>query len=103
MTEETVDPQVLEEPHVSEKTNDQNVWMRGLFMLILAVLFGVAEFILAVSAIIQFLWMLIQKEKNGPIAAFGEDLSDWLARVAKFQTGSTEDKPFPFTKWGRES
>lgn len=81
---------------------DQNVWLRGLWMLVLAALFGVGEGILALAAVLQFLWILFAKEKNEPIAAFGRDLSDWLARVALFQTGSTEEKPFPFTKWGRK-
>ncbi len=103
MTDHAVDPQVLEEPGTDTKDDKNNIWMRGLFMIILAVLFGVGEMILAVGAVIQFVWMLVKEEKNEPIAGFGEDLADWLARVAKFQTGSTEEKPFPFTKWGRET
>ena len=103
MTDETVEPQVLQEPHTDETNDDQNVWMRGLWMIVLAVLFGVGETVLAVAAVIQFFWMLFGKERNQPIAEFGKDLSDWLARVALFQTGSTDDKPFPFTKWGREA
>ncbi|MCI2398556.1 DUF4389 domain-containing protein [Aliiroseovarius subalbicans] len=99
MTHETVAPQVLEEPKTAEKTgNNDNIWMRGLFMLILIVLFGVAEFLLGLAAVIQFFWMLIGKEKNEMISDFGKDLAAWLAKVAEFQTGVTEDKPFPFTR-----
>jgi uncharacterized protein DUF4389 len=104
-----VEPTVLEEPGREETSeidwgdDDNNVWMRGLWMLVLAFLFGIGEFVLLVAAVLQFLWLLFGKERNKPIADFGADLSDWLARIARFQTGTTEDKPFPFTKWGRES
>ena len=76
-------------------------WIRGLHMFILAVLFGVAEVVLWVATILQFGWILIAGERNGRIAAFGEDLADWLARCARFQTGATEEKPFPWANWGR--
>ena len=59
-----------------------------------------AQSILLLAAVLQFLWLLFAKEKNQPIADFGKDLADWLARVALFQTGTTEDKPFPFAHWG---
>ena len=110
-------PKVLEEPGTEEEAGaethkevpdweieeePENPWMRGLFMVILAILFGVGEMILFLGAVLQFLWLLFAKEKNENIAAFGKDLADWLARVALFQTASTEDKPFPFSRWGAE-
>jgi hypothetical protein len=108
--QEEIEPTVLEEPGVGEgaeadaniaEGENNNVWMRGLWMLVLAILFGFGELILGLAAVLQFLWLLFAKEKNQPIAEFGKDLADWLARVAMFQTATTEDKPFPFTKWGK--
>jgi len=107
------EPQVLEEPGTGPETHKEvpeweiedepeNPWMRGLWMVILAILFGVGEFILVVAAVFQFLWLIFAKEKNQNIADFGKDLADWLARIALFQTGTTEDKPFPFARWGPE-
>lgn len=111
------EPQVLEEPGAGAESHKdspddpptweiedepENPWMRGLFMVILAILFGVGEMILFLGAVLQFLWLLFAKEKNENIAAFGNDLADWLARVARFQTASTEKKPFPFARWGAE-
>lgn len=96
-------PRVLEEPGgngARADTDETNVWMRGLWMLVLALLFGIGEFVLVVAAVLQFLWMLFGKEKNEPIAEFGRDLADWLARIALYQAGTTEERPFPFTKWG---
>jgi len=105
------EPQVLEEPGPGSggdkevpdweiEEEPENPWMRGLWMVILAVLFGVGEAILFLAAVLQFLWLIFAKEKNEPIAAFGKDLAAWLARVALFQTGTTDEKPFPFAPWG---
>ena len=105
------EPQVLEEPGIGPEAGKEvpdweieqepeNPWMRGLWMVILAVLFGVGQSLLLLAAILQFLWLVFAKEKNEPIADFGKDLADWLARVALFQTGATEEKPFPFARWG---
>jgi hypothetical protein len=34
------------------------------------------------------------------LADFGKDLGKWMSDVAQFQTGSSEEKPFPWKKWG---
>lgn len=81
---------------VDEDEYDGNVWMRGLFMLILAVLFGIAEMVLVVFAVLQFLWLLFSKEKNAFLADTGDTIGKWLMEVSRFQTGATEDKPFPW-------
>lgn len=111
-TGDTTRPHVLEEPGGGTDDREpptweiedepENPWVRGLFMVILALLFGVGEFILFLGAVLQFLWLVFAKEKNENIAAFGRDLADWLARVARYQTGSTDEKPFPFARWGAE-
>lgn len=78
---------------------DTSIWMRGLFMLIFAAFFALAETVLAVMAVVQFFWMLFAKEKNRALADFGAALGRWLGRVAEYQTGATENKPFPWGRW----
>ena len=77
----------------------RNTWLRGLIMLVFAFFFGIAEAILFVSAVVQFLWMLFTKETNQKIADFGTSLGKWLERVALFQTGASEQLPFPWSEW----
>ncbi len=76
------------------------IWLRGLFMLILAVFFGFAQSLLALLAVIQFFWALFNTNTPNPaIRLFGASLADWLRQTARFQTFSTEDKPFPWSDW----
>jgi hypothetical protein len=75
------------------------VWRRGLFMLL--ILFGVAisQTVLYAIALVQFLWMLFNGERNGFLAQFGRSLGLWLSESTRFLTGDTEDKPFPWRPW----
>jgi hypothetical protein len=97
------DPIPLPEPGTDETESyepPESPWLRGLHMLVFAVLLEVAQWVLLVATVLQFLWLLFAKEKNAPIAEFGASLSKWLARAARFQTAATEDKPFPWSRWG---
>ncbi len=96
------DPVELNEPghDTGESGEDGNIWLRGLWMLLFAALFALAETILWVVALVQFLWMLFAKEKNELLVDFGRDLGKWMQDVARFQSGASETKPFPWKRWG---
>ena len=97
------EPVPLPEPGTDETESyepPESPWLRGLHMLVFAVLLEVAQWVLLVATVLQFLWILFAKEKNAFIAEFGDSLSKWLARAARFQTAATEDKPFPWRRWG---
>ena len=106
--DDMIDPVDLDEPENRKDRGDdgssfevpEGLWMRGLMMLILALLFALAETILGVVAVVQFVWMMFTKEKNGLLMDFGHDLGEWMGAVARFQSGASEDKPFPWAKWG---
>jgi len=74
-------------------------WLRGLFMLLLLLAFGVAQGLLWVAAIVQFLWLLFAGEPNAALAQFGRSLSRWLADTGRFLLGASEVKPFPWSAW----
>ncbi len=78
---------------------DTAVWMRGLYMLLLVLAFGVAQTLLCVTAIAQFLWLLFSGEANRQLTQFGSSLSRWLADTARYLTCASEAKPFPWAAW----
>ena len=77
----------------------RQTWLRGLFMLLFAVISRVAELVLLTVAVLQFLWALATGQSNARLCAFGESLSRYLYQVFRFLTFDTEDKPFPFSDW----
>lgn len=77
----------------------RSVWMRGAFMLLLLICFGIAHSILSAMTLVQFLWMLIARERNAFLADLGFSLGRWMEETVHFLTGASERKPFPWDKW----
>jgi hypothetical protein len=100
-----VDPVVLDEPDREDDDDEsyergENPWMRGLHMLIFAALFYVGVWVMMATAVIQFLWLVVKSEKNTDVAEFGASLAKWMGALARFLTGASEDRPFPWKRWG---
>jgi hypothetical protein len=81
------------------RSSTSAVWMRGLFMLLLLLAFAVAQTLLWVTAIAQFLWLLFNGEHNPLLARFGRSLALWLGETVRYITCATEIKPFPWAPW----
>ena len=77
------------------------LWKRGLFTLVLMLLFGVSQGLLFMTAAIQFFWLLFVKEPNAFLLRFGSSLALWLAEAARFLSCVDESKPFPWKEWPR--
>lgn len=85
-------------PAAPASEDKRNMWMRLLYMILIAVLIGAAQTVLHVISLVQFIIMVIDKGKaNAQIAAFGASLGDWLGRAARFQTAQSEEKPWPWS------
>jgi hypothetical protein len=82
---------ILPRPH--------NLWLHGLVMLILLLLVNLAQTVLGVCAILQFGWMLFARERNRGIARFGQGIARWLAVTARFLSGDSDERPYPWTGW----
>ena len=74
-------------------------WIRGLYMLLFAVIYWVAETVLAAVAILQFIFLLVARSPNERLQEFGDDLSVYFYQIVQFLTFNTEEKPFPFKVW----
>ena len=78
---------------------DTAIWMRGLYMLLLMLAFGVAQMLLCVTTIAQFLWLLFSGEPKEQLTHFGRSLARWMGNTALFLTSATDVKPFPWAPW----
>src|SRR6516164_5820620 len=89
----------METKALDDKPTTRDVWMRGLFMFLFMIAFGLGVWLLNFLAIVQFLWLLFAREPNQLIARFGNSLSVWLAEIGRFLICITDDKPFPWRPW----
>jgi len=79
--------------------NKRNIWMRGLFMLLMAFAFHVCVTVLCVVTVIQFVMMLLSDAPNTRLVAFGRSMGNYLRQIVNFLTFATEEIPFPFSEW----
>jgi Domain of unknown function (DUF4389) len=81
-----------------QTTGKRKIWIRGFFMLIMAMIFQLAGTVMFVVAIIQFVMALLDTP-NDRLAAFGRDLGQYLQKIVNFLTFADEEIPFPFSDW----
>ena len=73
--------------------------LRLLYMILIWVMLSIAQTVLTVATVIQFVIMLVNNGRpNERLGEFGTDLGVWLAKAARFQTGASEVKPWPWTE-----
>jgi len=84
---------------LKENVKDTSVWLRLLFMGLFAVLYWVAEVVLAVVVLFQFLSVLFTGKKNDKVLSFGAQLSTYAYQIFRFLTYNSEEKPFPLSDW----
>ena len=85
--------------HTTERPAARGTLMRGLYMLAFILLFALAETVLTIIAVLQFLWLLFTGHRNDALRDFGASLSIWMGDVARFQACDTDEKPFPWDRW----
>ncbi|MFZ2541319.1 MAG: DUF4389 domain-containing protein [Gallionella sp.] len=84
-------------------TNKRQIWMRGLFMLLMGFAFQVCGTVLCIVAVIQFVMKLLNNTPNVRLVLFGRSLGRYLQQTANFLTFATEEMPFPFSDWPSDS
>lgn len=80
-------------------TDKRNIWIRGLFMLLMALILHVAGTVLFVIALIQFVIMLMNDTPNARLVSFGRSMAFYFRQVVEFLTFAAEEIPFPFNDW----
>ncbi len=77
----------------------RNTWIRGLYMLLMALVFHVTVTVMFVIAVIQFILAMLSDAPNERLMAFGRNLGIYLRQIASFLTFASEELPFPFSDW----
>ncbi len=84
---------------VKENLKDQSTWKRGLYMLLYIVFSRIAEIVLGVVILFQFLLKLFTGETNDRLLKLGQQLSTYIYQVFQFLAFNTEYHPYPFGAW----
>lgn len=82
-----------------EPEQEDNMLMRLIYVVLIAIMISLAQTVLGVATLVQFVIMLVNNKKpNERLADFGIDLGIWIAKAARFQTAGSNVKPWPWTE-----
>lgn len=79
--------------------HEDSMLMRLIFMVLIATMISIAQTVLVVATVVQFVIMLVNdKKSNQKLADFGLNLGIWIAKAARYQTAGSNVKPWPWTE-----
>jgi hypothetical protein len=84
---------------VKENLKSQSTWIRGLYMLIFAVFYTIAEIVLYAVIVFQFLLKLFTAETNERLLKLGQGLATYIYQILQFLSFNSEYQPYPFGAW----
>ena len=72
---------------------------RVLYMVLIWFMLSLAQTVLTLATVVQLASMAFGGGRpNARLADFGTDLGVWMAKAARFQTGASDVKPWPWTE-----
>jgi hypothetical protein len=98
MDDEKIQAQIKES---REHVKRPSTWLRGLHIVLFAVLFYIAEVVIAAVVIFQFLHTLFAGSPNKRLLTFGQSLSTYAYQILAYLTYNSDHQPYPFGGWPR--
>lgn len=93
-----------ERSDLEKNVTARSTWIRLLFMIIYAFLYGLSRIVTAVVVVIQFFHVLFSGDTNDQLKTFGHSLAIYSYQVVDYLTFNTETKPFPLdARWPTEA
>jgi len=87
---------------LKENLGSGDTWKRGLFILLFAIIYSVAEVVLWAIVLFQFGSHLIIRRSNESLLEFSRGLNAYFYQILQFISFRSEEKPYPFNDWPSE-
>jgi len=84
---------------IKENIKQQSTWMRGLYMLMFALFYSIAEFVLIAVVVAQFLFKLITGQTNPRLLMLGQSIASYIYQVMQYLTFNSDYESYPFNPW----
>ena len=87
-----------DESHTDE-SKEESTWLRLVFILLFAVAFNIASYVLALVVLVQFLAKVFSGRTMPAVTGFGQNLATYVYGIIRFLTFRSSDMPWPFAPW----
>ena len=82
-----------------DRAQRESFILRVLWMLVMLVVWQLAELLLAGLVLVQLVYRLVYGAPSLSLMNFGDSLSQYLAQIGRFGTFHSDQKPWPFADW----
>jgi len=87
------------QPELKQHLSATDTWMRGLYILLFAVMLAITRVVLWAVVVLQFLFTLFTGDPNVRLQTFGLSLAAFIYQAVVYITFNSDDRPFPFSPW----
>ncbi len=84
---------------LKQNLSAKQTWLRGVFILIFAVIYSVTEIVMWFVVLFQFIATLFSGNTNDRLLTFGAQLSTFIYQILQYVTYNSDERPFPFAPW----
>ena len=92
-----------ERSDLEKNVTARSTWIRLIFMVICAFLWGISRVVTAAVVVIQFFYVLLSGNTNDQLKTLGHSLAIYSFEITDYLTFNTESRPFPFDRsWPTE-
>jgi hypothetical protein len=90
-------------PDLSQETpSRKQIAIRLLYSLLYAAIFEVVKIIILLTALFEYLFLLVTLRHNEPARAFANQVAAYGYRVMRYLTLNDNQRPFPFSEFPAE-
>lgn len=84
---------------IKENIKQPTTWVRGLYMLMFTILYGLAEVVLFFVVVFQFLLVLFTGESNPRLKKLGQSIATYIYQIIQYLSFNSDYQSYPFGAW----
>lgn len=89
------DSRNAEKSEFERNVKSRSTWLRLLFMVLFALLYGLSRVVTAAVVVVQFFHVLLTGNTNEQLKTFGHSLAIYSYQVVEYLTFNSETRPYP--------
>ena len=84
---------------IKENIKQPSTWIRGLYMLLFALFYSIAEIVLFAVVVIQFFFELFTGQTNPRLLMLGQSIATYIYQIIQYLTFNSDYQSYPFGPW----
>ena len=77
----------------------KETWIRLLYVILFALIYSLAELVVAAVVLLQFGFKLVTGQANARLSKFSGTLNQFIYQILQYATFRSDHIPFPFGDW----